>query len=222
MLPSMPLTQGRPGTAARASCRTLGFPMDERQDPADQDITQLLQDWGRTGDRQTLDRLIPLVTEELHRIASSFLGRERPDHTLQPTALVHEAYLRLIDRRRASWQDRVHFFSFAARTMRRILVEHARKHQAIKRGGGAHKVPLDAMHRVTVREEVDLIALDQALTALSELDPRQGRIVELRYFAGLTMQEIAGVVGVGTATVSRDLAMARAWLRCQLEGLEIP
>jgi RNA polymerase sigma-70 factor, ECF subfamily len=191
---------------------------DDTHDPTPEDITQLLQDWGQSGDRQALDRLIPLVTDELHRIARSFLGRERADHTLQPTALVHEAYLRLIDRRRASWQDRVHFFSFAARTMRRILVEHARRHQAAKRGGGAHKVPLDEAHRLAVHQPVDLLALDEAITTLSGFDPRQGRIVELRYFAGLTVQEIAEVVQVGTATVSRDLAMARAWLRGQLQG----
>ncbi len=181
------------------------------------DITALLQQWSRGGNRESLDLLIPLVSRELHRIARGFLGNERADHTLQPTALVNEVYMRLVDRRKATWQDRVHFLSFAARTMRRILVDHSRKQKAQKRGAGAQQVTLDESSAFELQRGVDYLALDEALSGLAEIDSRQARIIELRYFAGLTIEEIAAVVEVGTATVKRDLAMARAWLRRELE-----
>ena len=183
--------------------------------PLTDDVTELLRRWS-DGDQQSLDRLIPLISRELHRIARSFFDRERLDHTLQPTALVNEAYLRLIDRKKATWENRVHFLSFAARTMRRVLVEHARKRHAVKRGAGAEQVTLKDGSVLQEPREIDLLALDEALSQLAEIDDRQARIVELRYFAGLTVREIASVVEVGTATINRDLAMARAWLRREL------
>jgi RNA polymerase sigma factor (TIGR02999 family) len=185
---------------------------------ADPDVTALLHQWSSKGDRHSLDLLMPVISRELHRIAQSFFAQERADHTLQPTALVNEVYLRLIDRRRATWQDRVHFLSFAARTMRRILVDHARKRFAAKRGAGIQLVPLVDSSAQAHQRSVDLLSLDEALSRLAELDPRQGQIVELRYFAGLTIPEIATVVDLGPATVNRDLAMARAWLRRELEA----
>ncbi len=152
-------------------------------------------------------------------MALGFFRHERPDHTLQPTALVNEVYLRLVDRRRATWQDRVHFLSFAARTMRRVLVDHSRKHKALKRGAGAQQVALPEGAVVTWQREIDYLALDEALTSLAQLDARQARIVELHYFAGLTIEELATVIEIGTATVKRDLAMGRAWLRRALEPI---
>lgn len=187
----------------------------------DQDVTALLQRWSDEGHRESFDQLMPLISRELHRIARSFLAKERKNHTLQPTALVNEAYLRLIDRKASSWESRIHFLSFAARTMRRILVEHARRRGTAKRGAGAQRVSLEDSLVIATQREVDLLALDDALSQLAEIDPRQAKIVELRYFAGLTIEELATAVGVGTATVNRDLAMARAWLRREL-GTESP
>lgn len=184
----------------------------------DRDVTALLQQWSQEGDRQALDLLMPLVAQELHRMAQGFFRQERSDHTLQPTALVNEVYMRLVDRRKATWQDRVHFLSFAARTMRRVLVDHSRKQKAQKRGAGAQQVVLEDSAVVTVQRGIDFLALDEALLGLAEIDTRQARIVELHYFAGLTVDEIAAVVEVGTATVKRDLAMARAWLRRRMES----
>ena len=184
--------------------------------PSDHDVTELLRRWSEGGDRDSLDRLIPLVSDELRRIAGSVFIQERSDHTLQPTALVNEAYMRLVDRKQATWESRIHFFSFAARTMRRILVDHARRHRAEKRGADAQRVPLEDASAVELQRGVDLLALDAALTHLSEMDARQGRIVELRYFAGLKIDEIATVMEIGQATVNRDLAMARAWLKQEL------
>lgn len=190
--------------------------MDEPKE--DQDVTSLLQEWSRSGDREALDRLLPLVSQELHRIARSFFQQERSDHTLQPTALVNEAYVRLVDRKRSNWENRVHFFSFAARTMRRILVDHARQRNASKRGSGAVPVPLTDVHLADFQRGIDLLALDEALERLTAKAPRQARMIELRYFAGLTLEEIVSLEEVSKSTVDRDLAMARAWLRRELKG----
>ncbi len=181
----------------------------------DQGVTGLLQAWGG-GDHAALDQLVPIVYEELHRQAQRYLRRESPGHTLQTTALVHEAYLRLVDQRQARWQNRAQFFGVAAQLMRRILVDHARRHQAAKRGGSAIQVPLDEGGVAAVESDVDLVALDDALTRLAGLDPQQARVVELRYFTGLGIEETAEALGISPATVKREWAMARAWLRREL------
>lgn len=188
--------------------------MSEQQNQ--QDVTNLLLHWNQ-GHKEALDRLIPLVTEELHRLAQRHLRRESMDHTLQPTALVNECYLRLIDRKRVNWQNRAHFFAFAARTMRRILVDHARARRSAKRGSGVRAVPLDESLSIADVPDVEIIALDDALKILAQLDPRQSQLVELRFFAGLSIRETAEVLGIGEATVSRDWASARAWLRRELQ-----
>ncbi len=182
-----------------------------------EDVTQLLLQWSQ-GDKDALDELMPLVTRELRQLASSYLHKERPGHTLQPTALVNEVYLRLVDRRRVSWQGRAQFFAFAASTMRRILVDHARAKLTAKRGSGLETITLDEAMGLTTEAEVDVIALDDALVGLAKLDARQSRLVELRFFAGLTVEETASVLGVGTATVVRDWSTAKAWLYAQLTG----
>lgn len=176
-------------------------------------VTQLLVEWGN-GDQAALDKLMPLVYAELRRLANNYLRRERANHTLQPTALVNEAYLRLIDQKNARWQNRAQFFGVAAQLMRRILVDHARLHNAAKRGGSQqHRLSLtDADHFVD-RSEIDLLALHEALNDLTTIDPQQGRIVELRFFGGLSIEETAEVLSIGHATVERDWKMARAWLR---------
>lgn len=178
-------------------------------------ITQLLVKWGE-GNQQALDELMPLVYDELHRLARSYLRQERRDHTLQPTALVHEAYLRLIDQTRATFHSRAHFFGIAAQMMRRILVDHARLHQAAKRGDGECKLSLDQVEQVTGQQAVDLLALDEALSRLAAFSPQQSRIVELRYFGGLTIEETTAVLGISHATVEREWSVARAWLRREL------
>jgi len=174
-------------------------------------VTQLLVHWGN-GDKQALDRLMPLVYDELHRIASRYLRRERQGHTLQTTALINEAYLRIIDQNRVNWQNRAHFFGVAAQMMRRILVDHARSHLYVKRGGGAQKLTLDEAIATPQERDLDLVALDDALTALTEIDPQQSRIIELRFFGGLTIEETAEVLSISPATVKRDWNMAKAWL----------
>lgn len=179
------------------------------------DVTALLRDWNR-GDRHALERLMPLVSGELRRLARVHLRRERRDHTLQPTALVNEAYLRLVNVDRMQWRDRTHFFAFASRVMRRILVDHARAHRAAKRAGW--RVPLtDDVSPAEAGRDVDLIALDQAIDELAAMDARQARLVELRFFAGLTIEETADVLGIGAATVTRDWSTARAWLYRRLK-----
>jgi len=178
-------------------------------------ITQLLIAWNR-GDQGARDELMPLVYDELRRLARGYLRRERPDHTLQPTALVNEAYLRLIDQSQVNWQNRAHFFGIAARLMRQVLINHAEARQAAKRGGEAERVSLNELDHLAVEQEVDLIALDEALKNLERVDPPQGKIVELRYFGGLTIEEIAQVMSVSPATVKRELSTARAWLRREL------
>jgi RNA polymerase sigma factor (TIGR02999 family) len=177
----------------------------------DHEITELLHDWG-DGDREALERLMPLVFDELRRIANGYFIREGRGHTLQPTALVNEVYLRLLGRRTVQWQNRAHFFGFAAELMRRILVDHARSHQTAKRGQGAAKISLEEGLAAPKEKEVDLVVLDDALKALAEVDPRQSRIVELRFFAGLTNDEIAEVLDVSPTTVKREWRTAKLWL----------
>ena len=179
-------------------------------------ITRLLLSWSG-GDRSALDELMPLVQGELRRLAASYLRRERPGHTLQPTALVHEAYLRLVDQTQVSSRNRAHFFAITANLMRQILVNHAKRHRATKRGGG-NKVALEAAAGALQQQlpEIDLVALNDALDKLAQLDPRQSRIVELRFFGGLTEDEIAEVLGVSPITVKRHWRIARAALHQQL------
>jgi RNA polymerase sigma-70 factor (ECF subfamily) len=180
-------------------------------------ITQLLIDWGK-GNQSALEKLMPLVYSELRRLASAYLRRERAGHTLQPTALVNEAYLKLVDQRNAKWQNRAHFFGISAQLMRRILVDHARQHQAVKRGGSVqHRISITSAETLVKQPEVDVLALNEALDELAKMDSQQGRIVELKFFGGLSIEEIAEVLGIGHATVERDWKMARAWLRRQLQ-----
>jgi len=180
-------------------------------------MSRLLAAWS-DGDREALDRLYPLVEAELHRLARSYMRRERPDHTLQTTALVNEAYLKLIDQRAVRWQNRAHFYGIAAQIMRRILIDHARARRYEKRGGGAARVPLDEAAVLTEERASELVALDEALTALAALDERKGRVVELRYFGGLSVEETAEVLGVSADTVSRDWRRAKAFLRREMGG----
>lgn len=174
-------------------------------------VTRLLVDWGN-GDRQALEKLTPLVYQELKRLAARYLRRERREHTLQSTALVHEAWLRLIDQKQVHWQNRAQFFGIAAEMIRRILIDHARGRQAAKRGDGAIKLTLDDALGTPNRRDLDLVALDDALHDLGKLDPQQGRLVELRFFAGLSIEESAEVLGVSSATVKREWTAAKAWL----------
>lgn len=178
--------------------------------PHTQEVTQLLAKLSG-GDRSALDDLLPLVYDELRRLADRYLRRERSDHTLQATALVNEAYLRLVDQN-VPWQNRAHFFGVAAEMMRRILVDYARERKAAKRGSGGIKLSLDEAINMSDERATDLIALDEALTALAQFDPQKSRIVELRFFAGLSIEETARVLGIGTATVIRQWRMAKAWL----------
>jgi RNA polymerase sigma factor (TIGR02999 family) len=179
------------------------------------EITEMLLEWSN-GRQEVLHELTPLVYDELRRLAAHHLRRERPDHTLQPTALVHEAYLRLVDQTQVRWQNRAHFFGIAAHLMRQILVNHALAHRAAKRGGTALKLTLEEAASVPKGQDVDLVALDEALTRLVALDPQQGRIVELRFFGGLTIEEAAEVLQVSPATVKRQWTLAKAWLHCTL------
>jgi len=180
------------------------------------EVTRMLIEWSN-GDRGALDKLIPLVYGELRQIAAGVLRRERSDHTLQPTALVHEAYLRLIDQRNVNWQNTAHFFAIAAQAMRRIIVDHARRHNAVKRGGDNLKVELDEAQSQPGLLDVDVLKLDDALTALAAFDPQQSRIVELRFFGGLSIEQTAEVIGISPATVKRDWSMAKAWLHREME-----
>ena len=180
-------------------------------------MTELLLEW-EAGDAEALDRLLPLVYDDLHRRAASSFRRERPGHTLQPTALVNEVFLRLVDQRRVEWKSRAHFFGVAAQAMRRVLVDHARRRSAAKRGDDAVVLSFDEELVPGLAPDLDLLALDQALDALAELDRRQSRIVELRFFGGLTIDETAAALGVSPATVKNDWQMARAWLFIRLRG----
>ncbi len=182
---------------------------------ADHDLTSLLLDWSR-GNPDALNQLAPLIYDELHRMASRQLRRERSEHTLQSTALVHEVYLKLIDQDRVQWQDRNHFFAVASQLIRRILVDHARARYASKRGGGQVKLEFDESIALPWKSDQDLLALDDAMRSLAQFDQRQSRIVELRFFGGLSIEESAEVLNVSPATVKRDWNVARAWLYRQL------
>jgi RNA polymerase sigma factor (TIGR02999 family) len=187
-------------------------------EPSPPDITQMLIDWSN-GNQEALDRLMPVVYAELRRQAARHLRRERPGHTLQTTDLIHEAYLRLVDQKNVRWQNRAHFFAVAAKSMRRILVDHARRRHRAKRGGSGIVLPLDEGLLVAAENsEVDLLALDEALTRLAAIDLRQSQIVELRFFSGLSIEETATVIGVSRTTVKDDLNMAKAWLRREMGG----
>ncbi len=188
-------------------------------DETSNEVTRLLIAW-REGDRQALDQLIPLVADELHRIAEGYMAVERGDHTLQPTALVNEVYLRLVKPENVSWQNRAHFLGFAALTMKRILVDHARKRRAKSRNLGVKPMPLDELQDVAAELDQELIALDDALEVLKKLDRRQSRAVELFYFAGLTCAEIGEVLNRSEATAKRALSAGRAWLRREVRSLE--
>lgn len=179
--------------------------------------TQLLLAW-TAGDRQALDQMLPLVYDELHQLAAQYLGRERPDHTLQPTALVNEAYLRLINQRNVDWRNRAQFLGVAAHMMRRILVNHARDRGAAKRPGSRERVSLSLVEISSGAPEVDMVVLQDALERLARLDDRKAKVVELRFFGGLTMDEIAEVLAVSRATVEREWSFARAWLYDAIEG----
>lgn len=183
---------------------------------AERDVTQWLERWSE-GDREALDALTPAVYQELRRIAAAYLRRERSDHTLQPTALVHEAFIKLIDQRHMQWKNRAHFFGVAAQMMRRILVDHARARAADKRGGGRSHLLLDDAMDVAAVNQVDVLAVDDALHRLAEIDPDQVRIVELRFFGGLTIEEAAEVLGWSSGTVKREWSVARAWLHRELQ-----
>jgi RNA polymerase sigma factor (TIGR02999 family) len=186
------------------------------------DITALLQRW-KAGDREALERLAPRVYAELRRIAARSLASERRDHTLQSTALVHEAFLKLVDQRSVDWQSRAHFFGLAAQLMRRILVDHARRVGRVKRGGDTPTVSLEAAGDVADAAwatSADVFLLDAALRKLEAFDPTQGRIVELRFFGGLTIEETAGLLGVSAMTIKRDWAVAKAWLYRELSGTD--
>lgn len=180
--------------------------------PSPDEVTRLLRDWG-SGDQQALEKLVPLIYKELRQLAHTCLYRERPGHTLQTTALVHEAYLKLIDQREARWQNRAHFFAIAAQAMRRILVDSARRHTALKRGGLAENLALDEVANVSLEPDPILLPLNEALNKLADFDSQQSRIVELRFFGGLTIEETAEVMKLSSDTIKREWAMARAWLR---------
>ena len=183
--------------------------------PTKSHITELLVAWSG-GDRGALDRLLPLVYDELHRQAARYLGRERSNHTLQPTALINEVYLRLVDQRRVKWQNRAQFFGIAAQMMRRILVSHARARRAGKRGGGIHRLTIDEGLTLTPQRDVNLLALDDALGKLETLDPDKSRMVELRFFSGLSVEETAEVLGISPRTVDRQWQTAKAWLHREM------
>ena len=182
---------------------------------ASREVTQILKEWS-AGDSTAADKLMPLVYEELRRLARSYLARERADHTLQATALVHEAYLRLADARELDWKDRAHFYGIAARLMRRILVDHARSHQAAKRGGLMQKYPLEEAGEMPGTGATDLVALDNALEELTRIYPRKSQVVELKFFGGLEANEIAEVLQISEKTVLRDWKFAKLWLYRQL------
>ena len=186
------------------------------------EFTRLLKDCG-AGNREALDKLLPLVYEELRRLAHSFLSHERSDHTLQTTALVHEAYLKLTDQRSVNWENRAQFFAISAQAMRRILLDNARRHIAAKRGSGGQKISLDDVATLsTDAANESLIALDLALQKLETIDPEQSRIVELRYFGGLTIEETAGVLKTSPSSVQREWTIARAWLYNAISGSPDP
>jgi RNA polymerase sigma factor (TIGR02999 family) len=198
---------------AYAGC---GFFEPEMLSMSSHQITELLVAWGE-GDRSALEQLTPLVHAQLRRLAHRYMNRERADHTLQTTALVNEAYLRLIDWKNVRWQNRAHFFGVSAQLMRRILVDYARERQYLKRGGGALEVSLSEAAAFSLERSSDLVALDEALTALSKIDHRKEQVVELRFFGGLSVKEVAEVMKVSSETVMRDWRLAKVWLLRELD-----
>lgn len=186
---------------------------------APQNVTQLLLSWG-SGDKEALDKLLPVVYDELRKQAARYLRRERAGHTLQTTALIHEAYLRLVDQKNVHWQNRAQFFGLAAQLMRRILVDHARTKKRAKRGGSDIRVSLTGAKILAKSEDLDVVALDEALDRLAEIDEQQSKVVELRFFSGLTVEETAEVLSISPATVKRDWSMAKAWLHRELSSNE--
>ena len=184
-------------------------------------VTQLLEKF-EPGDRHAGEQLFADVYTELRALAARYLHRERKDHTLQPTALVHEVYLKLVGETRVDWQGRAHFLAIAAQAMRQILVDHARRHRAAKRGGHRHRITLDENLIVESRRNVDLLALEDALTKLTKLDQRQAHMIELRFFGGLSIDEVAKVTGISKRSVEREWTMVRAWLRRELSRSDIP
>ena len=182
-----------------------------------ENITELLASYGR-GDKESLDQLMPIVYDELRRQAARYLRREQAGHTLQTTALIHEAYVRLVDQRNMQWQNRAHFFGIAAQMMRRILVDHARSKKRAKRGGSEIRVSLGDVEVAAKDQELDVVALDEALERLARIDEQQSRVVELRFFSGLSVEETAEVMGISKSTVKRDWSMAKAWLHRELSG----
>ena len=189
--------------------------------PARHQITELLAEW-REGNQSALDELYPLVYDELHRLARRYMSKERKDHTLQTTALINEAYVRMVDQKNVNWANRSHFFAISAQIMRRILIDHARRNAYAKRGGGAQQVSLEEVAAIVPNQGRELVRLDEALKILAERDPRRCQVVELRYFGGLNNEEIAGVLHVSENTVTRDWNMARAWLYQQLSENATP
>jgi len=187
-------------------------------DPAPEDVTLLLAELTK-GNERAASRLIPLVYDELRRLAGHYMRRERPDHTLQATAVVHEAYLKLVEQRSVDWQGRAHFFGIAAQIMRRILIDHARGHLREKRGGRQEAVPLEEALVFSPQQSHELLKLDDSLDRLAALDPRQAKIVELRFFGGLTVEETAEVLGISPKTVKRDWSVAKAWLHGDLKQI---
>lgn len=181
------------------------------------EVTALLQQW-RSGDKEALDKLTPLVYDELHRLAHQYISRERPGHTLQTTALVNEAYLRLVEQSDVDWESRAHFFAVSAQVMRHILVDYARQHASAKRGGNFQKVELDGEVIVSRNRASELVALDEAMQALHEIHPRRSKVVELRYFGGLNNKETSEVLKVSEATIERDWRFAKAWLYRELQS----
>jgi len=181
-----------------------------------QDISVILRDWS-DGNRASADSLLTIVYDELRKIAAQYLSKERSGHTLQPTALVHEAYMKLVDISDIKWQDRAHFFAVSANVMRHILVDHARAKRAAKRGGSAQRIELDDAMSLSDERDVDVLAVDESLKELAKFDEQQSRIVEMRFFGGLTIEETAHVIGKSPATVKREWSMAKAWLRRKLQ-----
>lgn len=184
--------------------------------PPEQDVSTLLRAWSE-GDQAALEHLTPIVYEELRRLARYYMGRERSGHSLQATALVNEAYLKLVDYKRMRWENRAHFFAVSAQLMRRILVDHARRHN-LKRGAGVQRVELEDSAVICATRDEDLVALDEAMNALAEIDPRKAQVVELRFFGGLSVEESAEVLKISPVTVMRDWSTARAWLHREISG----
>jgi len=197
--------------------KSADFELDTGMPQTAENVTQLLIGWSK-GDKEALDQLLPIVYDELRRQAARYLRRERVGHTLQTTALIHEAYLRLVDQKSVQWQNRAQFFGIAAQLMRRILVDHARTRKRVKRGGSDIRVSLNDANLKSQSQDLDVVALDEALERLAQIDAQQGRIVELRFFSGLTVEETAEVLAISPATVKRDWSMAKAWLHRELSG----